>query len=52
MLPRRRIVERIFAWLSRCRRLTKDWESLNAKGLALVKLAPFRLMIRRLCNPS
>ena len=52
VLPRRWIVERTFAWLSRCRRLAKDWECLNAKGLAFVKLASIRLMIRRLCNPS
>ncbi len=52
VLPRRWVVERTFAWLSRCRRLAKDWECLNAKGLAFVKLASIRLMIRRLCNPS
>lgn len=52
VLPRRWVVERTFAWFSRCRRLAKDWECLNAKGLAFVKLASIRLMIRRLCNPS
>lgn len=52
VLPKRWIVERTFAWLNRCRRLAKDWECLNAKGLAFIKLASIRLMIRRLCNPS
>jgi hypothetical protein len=48
----KRIVERTFAWLGRCRRLAKDWECLNAKALAFLKLASIRLMIRKLCNPS
>ena len=52
VLPRRWIVERTFAWLGRCRRLAKDWECLNAKALAFLKLASIRLMTRRLCNPS
>jgi transposase len=51
VLPKRWIVERTFAWLGRCRRLAKDWECLNAKALAFLKLASIRLMLRRLCNP-
>lgn len=51
-LPRRWVVERTFAWLGRCRRLAKDWECLNAKALAFLKLASIRLMTRKLCNPS
>jgi transposase len=45
------IVERTIAWLNRCRRLAKDWENLNRKGLAFLRLASIRLMLRKLCNP-
>ena len=51
-LPKRWIVERTFASLGRCRRLAKDWECLNAKALAFLKLASIRLMIRRICYSS
>jgi transposase len=51
VLPKRWIVERTFAWLSRCRRLAKDWECLNRKAVAFLKLASIRLMLRKLCNP-
>src|SRR5882757_6458177 len=47
-----RIVERTFAWLGRYRRLAKDWENLNRKALAFLRLASIRLMLRKLCNPS
>lgn len=49
-LPKRWIVERTFAWLGSCRRLARDWECLNAKVLAFIKLASIRLMTRKLCN--
>lgn len=52
VLPKRWIVERTFAWLGRCRRLAKDWECLNRKALAFLKLASIRLMLRKLCNPQ
>ena len=52
VLPRRWVVERTFAWLGRCRRLTKDWENLNRKALAFLRLASIRLMLRKLCNPE
>ena len=52
VLPHRWIVERTFAWLNRCRRLAKDWENLNHKALAFLRLASIRLMLRKLCNPS
>ena len=52
VLPKRWIVERTIGWLNRCRRLAKDWENLNRKALAFLRLASIRLMLRRLCNPS
>jgi len=52
VLPRRWVVERTIAWLGRCRRLAKDWECFNRKGLAFLRLASIRLMLRRLCNPA
>src|SRR6476620_7637812 len=52
VLPKRWIVERTIAWLNRCRRLAKDWENLNCKALAFLRLASIPLMLRRLCNPA
>ena len=50
--PRRWVVERTFAWLGRCRRLANDWECLNCRALAFLRLASIRFMLRRLCNPA
>ena len=50
ILPQRWIVERTIAWLNRCRKLAKDWENLNRKALAFLRLASIRLMLRKLCN--
>jgi transposase len=50
VLPKRWIVERTIAWLNRCRRLAKDWECLNRNGLAFLRWASIRLMVRRLCQ--
>src|SRR5271169_2773403 len=52
VLPKRWIVERSIAWLNRCRRLAKDWENLNRKALAFLRLASIRLMLRKLCNQA
>ena len=52
IVPRRWVVERTFAWLGRCRRLAKDWECLNGKALAFLRLASIRLMVRKLSNPA
>jgi transposase len=49
VLPKRWLVERTIAWLNRCRRLAKDWECLNRKALAFLRLASIRLMLRKLC---
>jgi transposase len=52
VLPRRWVVERTIAWLGRCRRLAKDWECLNRKALAFLRLASIRLMLRRICQKT
>lgn len=52
VLPKRWLVERTIAWLNRCRRLAKDWESRNYNALAFLRLASIRLMLRKLCNPA
>ena len=52
VLPKRWIVERTIGWLNRCRRLAKDWENLNRKALAFLRLASIRLMLRKLCNQT
>jgi len=48
VLPKRWIVERTIGWLNRCRRLAKDWECLNRNGLAFLRWASIRLMVRKL----
>ena len=50
-LPKRWIVERTLAWLSRNRRLAKDFENRTRYALAFLHLASIRLMSRKLCNP-
>ena len=52
VLPKRWIVERTIGWLNRCRRLAKDWECLNRNGLAFLRWASIRLMLRRLCHTA
>jgi transposase len=52
VLAQRWIVERTIGWLGRCRRLAKDWECLNSRALAFLRLASIRLMLRKLCNSS
>ena len=51
-LPKRWIVERSLAWLTRTRRLAKDFENRIRYALAFVHLASIRLLLRKLCNPS
>jgi putative transposase len=48
VLPKRWIIERTLAWISRCRRLVRDYERHTRKAAAFVRLAMTRLMLRRL----
>ena len=48
VLPRRWVVERTLAWLSRCRRLSKDYEELPETGETWVHIAMVHLMLKRL----
>jgi putative transposase len=48
VLPKRWIVERTFAWLGRCRRLSKDYEALPETGEAWIRIAMIHLMLKRL----
>jgi transposase len=48
VMQKRWIVERIFAWIGRCRRRAKDWQCLNRKTVAFLKLSSIRLMLRKL----
>jgi transposase len=52
VLPKRWIVERTFAWISRCRRLAKDFERYTRSAVAFIQLAMIRIMLRRLTAPS
>ena len=48
LLPRRWVVERTFAWITKCRRLDHDYERLPEHSEAMIKWAMIGLMTRRL----
>lgn len=52
VLPKRWIVERTFAWISRNRRLARDFERYATSVAAFFRLAMIRLMLKRLTKPS
>mgnify|MGYP006317000779 FL=1 len=52
VLPKRWIVERTLAWISRNRRLARDFERYARTVAAFMRLAMIRLMLRRLTRPS
>jgi transposase len=52
VLPKRWIVERTLAWISRNRRLARDYERYARTVAGYVRLAMIRLMLRRLTIPN
>jgi len=52
VLPKRWIVERTLAWISRNRRLARDFERYARSVAAFVRLAMIRIMLRRLTRPT
>ncbi len=52
ILPRRWVVERTFAWISKHRRTTRDYEHLPASHEAMILWAMIALMTRRLAQSS
>jgi transposase len=48
VLPKRWIVERTFAWISRNRRLARDFERYATTVTAFVRVAMIRIMLKRL----
>jgi transposase len=51
VLPKRWVVERTFAWISRNRRLARDFERYARSVAAFIRLAMIRVMLRRLTRP-
>src|SRR5712672_2689945 len=52
VLPRRWVVERTFAWISKHRRTVRDYETLPASHEAMILWAMTALMARRLTQPT
>ena len=50
--PRRRVVERFFAWIGRNRRLAKDFEATINSARAFLYAASVMLLVRRIARPS
>lgn len=48
VLPKRWVVERTFAWLSRNRRLSEDYERKVQTSETLIEVAMMRLLVARL----
>lgn len=52
VLPRRWVVERFFAWISRNRRLAKDFEATINSAAIFLYAASVMLLVRRLARNS
>ena len=52
VLPRRWVVERTFAWISKRRRCVRDYETLPEHHEAMVHIAMIMTMSRRLARPT
>ena len=52
VVPKRWIVERTLAWISRCRRLARDFERYARTVAAFIRLAMIRIMLRRLTRST
>ena len=52
VLPKRWIVERTFGWISRNRRMSKDYERKVQTSETLIEVAMIRLLILRLGRKS
>ncbi|WP_217133048.1 IS5 family transposase [Streptomyces sp. AC558_RSS880] len=52
VVPRRWVVEKTFAWLGRCRRLSKDYEYLRVNSENVIYLAMAMLLLRRLARSA
>lgn len=50
VLPKRWVVERTFAWLTRHRRLSRDFEGTYSSGEAFIYLAMTRRMVSKLAR--
>ena len=48
VFPKRWIVERTFAWINRCRRLSKEYEYLPTTSESRIYLSMIRLMLKRM----
>jgi putative transposase len=52
LLPKRWIVERTFGWLSRSRRLARDYETNLQHSQSMITIAMIHLMLRRISNQA
>ena len=52
VITRRWVVERTLAWIGRCRRLAKDWETSIASSEAWTLIASIRRLSRRVARQA